>query len=318
METELLDIRVNKTEAVQRAVEQLKLGEAVAFPTETVYGLGADLFNADACAKIFAAKNRPPDSPLSAHISDLSHVNMLCKNIPENFWVLADIFMPGPIGIILNAQSIVPSIVTAGGNTIGIRFPDEPTCKALINAFGKPIAATSANISGKPSPTDASHVYDDLNGRIAAILDGGKCRYNIESTIISLSGSQPVILRQGVISKQEIESVLKCEVLSKQADIITKYKHYSPEKQVIVFNDYNAFKDYLEVTKLKTIILSNLQFLEPDSRFVQYELSQDTFYSRLRECDKSDCDIIAVFVDHYAKQSPALMERISVLDRQGL
>ncbi len=212
METEILDIAEARDYAISRAAELLRQGQIIAIPTETVYGLAADIFNAAAVHKIFAAKRRPANSPLSAHISNLKQVEMVAQNIDKRFWPLAEKFMPGPVGVIIEANPRVPSVVTAGTNTIGIRFPDEQNFIDIVNLFGSPVAATSANLSGKPSPTSAEHVARDLNGSIAAIVDAGISRYSTESTIISLLAEVPVILRQGVVSREALEEVLNCHI----------------------------------------------------------------------------------------------------------
>lgn len=185
----------------------------MAFPTETVYGLGGLLFDERATQKIYAAKGRPQTKPLTAHISALSQVEQIALEIPKEFYLLAEVFFPGPLTLILRKLPTVPEIVSAGGQTIGIRFPDHPIAKLLIHAAGGPLVAPSANLSGKPSPKSAGHVLQDLEGKIAAVIDGGICPLGIDSTVLDLvSFEQPVILRLGQITQADLEAVLKKKV----------------------------------------------------------------------------------------------------------
>ncbi len=190
---------------IQEAAVLLKKGEIVAFPTETVYGLGGCLFDRDAIEKIYVAKGRPKAKPLSAHIASLDQVLLLAEDIPEAFYRLAKRFFPGPLTLILKKKASIPDFVTGFTETIGIRFPNHPVALSLIKAAGMPLAAPSANISGRPSPISAEQVLQDLDGKIAAIVDGGACPLGVDSTIFDLVSFK--ILRQGKISQAEIESV---------------------------------------------------------------------------------------------------------------
>ena len=223
----------------------LKDGGLVAFPTETVYGLGASALIPESVEKIYAAKGRPSDNPLIVHISDISEINPLVGEISDDAKALICAFMPGPFTIILKKSDLVPDTVTAGMDTVAIRFPENITAQKLIKMAGVPIAAPSANISGKPSPTCAKHVVCDMLGKIDAIIDGEDCAVGVESTIVDASGNAPVLLRPGGITFEEL-----CEVVpdikidehilsSVKADEKPlcpgmKYTHYAPDAQVTV------------------------------------------------------------------------------------
>lgn len=194
---------------ILEAAALLKKGEIVAFPTETVYGLGASLFDLCAIEKIYVAKGRPKVKPLTAHIATLSQVKEIAIDIPDAFYLLANAFFPGPLTIILKKHPHVPNCATAGSNTIGIRFPDHPIAQHLIQEVGSPLVAPSANLSGCLSPVTADEVLRDLNGKIAAVVDGGICPLGIPSTIVDLvSFEYPVILRIGQITSKDLEGVI--------------------------------------------------------------------------------------------------------------
>lgn len=190
------------------AAEFIKRGELVAFPTETVYGLGADGLNVDACKKIFAAKGRPIDKPLSLHVSSFEMASTIAK-IDSRAEKLFKMFLPGALTIILPKNKIVSDFVTGGLSSVGIRFPANDVALSLIRISGVPIAAPSANLSGKVPPKTAQEVFDNLSGRVEIILDGGQCQFGISSTIIDLTASEPKILRNGAIPAEKILEVLK-------------------------------------------------------------------------------------------------------------
>ena len=227
------------------AAELIKAGELVAIPTETVYGLGADGLNPDAVAKIFAAKGRPQDNPLILHIADAADMEKFCHSIPESAYKLAEKFWPGPLTMVLPARDIVPKCTTAGLPTVAVRCPDCAITRDIIRAAGVPVAAPSANISGKPSTTTAQHVYHDHNGKIPLIVDGGPCRVGVESTIIDLTDEKPRLLRPGGITPHQLAEVVgdlivdKAVISSVANDTVVKapgmkYRHYAPECDVIV------------------------------------------------------------------------------------
>lgn len=199
--------------AIQHAADLLRQGRLVAFPTETVYGLGADAANPEAVKRIFAAKGRPADHPLIVHIHDIASLSDWAVAIPDAAYQLAERFWPGPLAMILNKQPGVPLEVTGGQNTVGLRIPSHPVALRLLQAFGGGVAAPSANRFCRISPTLASHVAEELGDAVDLILDGGACQVGVESTIIDLSGIKPRLLRPGQISRLDIEAVLKTELL---------------------------------------------------------------------------------------------------------
>lgn len=266
MLTEILEINPNNIDAenVKKAGEILANGGLVAFPTETVYGLGASAFDENAARKIYAAKGRPSDNPLIVHISDKEQIKDLAREIPPYAQKLIDKFMPGPFTIILKKNDCIPDTVTPGKDSVGIRFPKHPTACAIIAAAGVPVAAPSANTSGKPSPTKAEHVIDDMNGKIDCIVDGGSCDVGVESTIVDATGEVPVILRPGGVTLEMLKAI--CEdtvvdehILESVADDEapkcpgSKYIHYSPDAEVIVVEGEKTAVQ----TKIRELIAMN-------------------------------------------------------------
>ena len=239
MKTQLLPAT---DEALALAARLLTEGELVAFPTETVYGLGAHAMDAQAVLGIFSAKGRPADNPLIVHIHDRSQLDGICE-VNEAAIRLMDAFWPGPLTIILPRKDAVPNAVTANLDTVAVRMPAHPVALALLRACSLPVAAPSANRSGKPSPTSARHVFDDMDGRIPLIIDGGESDVGLESTVISLAGEKPCILRPGGVTKAMLEEVLgpvdlagsilrPLEKGEKALSPGMMYKHYSPDGQV--------------------------------------------------------------------------------------
>lgn len=232
-------------EIYEQAAEILKNGGLVAFPTETVYGLGADALDEKASAKIYAAKGRPSDNPLIVHIADKKDLEVLSCDVNDMAVKVAEAFWPGPLTMILKKKDIVPDSITGGLGTVAIRMPSHPVAARLIKTSGVYIAAPSANISGKPSPTKAEHVIHDMNGRIDMIIADDTVDIGVESTIVDLSEDVPTILRPGFITKKQLEDVLgevKVDpaVMGNVADGIVpkapgmKYKHYSPDANVVI------------------------------------------------------------------------------------
>ena len=230
-------------QALALASDLLRQGALVGFPTETVYGLGADALNPIAVRSIFEAKGRPADNPLIVHIWNRSQLNDLCE-IPEKAEILMDAFWPGPLTMLFPRKPAVHDVVTAGLPTVAVRMPSHPVAAALLRISGVPVAAPSANRSGKPSPTTAAHVFEDMNGRIPLILDGGACDVGVESTVLDVCHGQPIILRPGGITREMLESVLKEEValagsilrpLQPDETALSpgmRYKHYAPSGTV--------------------------------------------------------------------------------------
>ena len=222
----------------------LKEGKTVIFPTETVYGLGANALDEDAVKKIYEAKGRPSDNPLIVHIYNKEDINKLADNISEKAIKVMDTFWPGPITIVLNKKDIVPKTTSGGLNTVAIRMPAHKIAQALIKESGIPIAAPSANISGRPSPTKGAHVKDEMQGRVSGIILGDDCNYGLESTVLDMTEDTPMILRPGSITKEDLENligeVLLDPSLEKKEDNKKakapgmKYTHYSPNAEVYI------------------------------------------------------------------------------------
>ncbi len=210
-------------DTIAQAANLLRQGRLVAFPTETVYGLGADASNADAVTGIFKAKGRPANHPLIVHISSIENLKHWAIDISDAALTLAEHFWPGPLAMILNKQDHVPLVVTGGQQTIGLRMPNHPVALALLEEFGGGIAAPSANRFCRISPTQASHVYEELGPSVDMILDGGACQIGVESTIIDLSGSTPKLLRPGQISIQELAAALQVEIMIPKANIAQQF-----------------------------------------------------------------------------------------------
>ena len=231
------------TETYARASDILKSGGLVAFPTETVYGLGANALDRDAVLSIFAAKGRPADNPLIVHIHDRNQLEPLC-DVPERALPLMDAFWPGPLTILCNRKPVSPDQVTAGLPTVAVRMPSHPVARAMLQACDLPVAAPSANSSGRPSPTTAAHVLEDMNGKIPLIIDGGMCDVGVESTVLDLCHGDPVILRPGGVTREMISRVLNCEVTvagsvlrplrenEKALSPGMRYRHYAPRAVV--------------------------------------------------------------------------------------
>lgn len=234
-------------EDFREAASIIQKGGLVAFPTETVYGLGGDALDESAAARIYAAKGRPSDNPLIVHIADVNDMNRLAQEIPAVAWQLAERFWPGPLTMILKKSACVPKGTTGGLSTVAIRMPSDLIARMLIEESGCFLAAPSANASGRPSTTRAEHVFEDLAGKIEMILDGGAVQIGLESTILDLSGETPMILRPGYISLQELQTVLPeviydKAVISRQMDpnVVAKapgmkYRHYAPKGSLTIF-----------------------------------------------------------------------------------
>ena len=227
------------------AAEIIRNGGLVAIPTETVYGLGADGLNVEAVANIFRAKGRPQDNPLILHVAEAKEIEKFCQDIPKAAYDLAEAFWPGPLTIVLPARDVVPRTTTGGLDTVAVRCPDNAVTREIIRLSGKPIAAPSANISGKPSTTTAEHVLHDHDGRIDAVVDGGPCRVGVESTIVDLTDGRPRLLRPGGISPEQLIAVLGDLVIDKAVtaqidkDAVVKapgmkYRHYAPQEPVVI------------------------------------------------------------------------------------
>lgn len=309
MKTELLTV---SDEDIKYAGEILRSGGLVGMPTETVYGLAANALNGDCVRKIYAAKGRPSDNPLIVHISSVDEWAPLVKEIPENALKLAEAFWPGPLTIILKKSDIVPDETSGGLDTVAVRIPSDVNARRLIKSAGVPIAAPSANTSGKPSPTTAKHVMNDLDGKIDAVIDGGECTVGVESTVITLATNPPRLLRPGGITPEMLEGVLgeieidnavynKLEDGADAASPGMKYKHYSPTARVVLLKgDFEKYKEYIDSNKTdKTIALC---FDGEEEKLsvpcLPYGKENDSLsqaqkiFSRLREADEMGAEIV--------------------------
>ena len=311
-------IREINPSALEQCGALIRQGELVCFPTETVYGLGANALDAKAVAKIFQTKNRPADNPLIAHISDFEMIGQVASSIPEDMKELTDLFWPGPLTIVLPRREDLPSIVSAGLDTVAVRCPDHPIAAALIRAAGVPIVAPSANLSGRPSPTCLSHCQEDLTGKIAAIIDGGDCSIGVESTVLLPLGERRVkVLRPGGVTVDMLKSVgfeveVDPAVLSpvKEGQKVSSpgmlHRHYAPKAPLtIVRGEAEQVCDAIcKVMDEETWVLAFDEYLDRFPRAISFgskadPLSQSqALFRALREFDHLPCKKI------YAMEPP--------------
>ena len=329
---------------IQEAAEIINMGGVVVFPTETVYGIGADALNDEAVDKIFKAKGRPQDNPLIVHIADYSELYNLASDIPENARILADEFWPGPLTMILNKKDVLSDKITAGLKTAAIRLPVNKIALALIRESGKPIAAPSANTSGKPSPTDAGHVIEDLMGKVDMIIDGGSTDIGLESTVVDMTSDVPMILRPGNVTQEDIAGVLgKCDydpsIIKSDEKIIPKspgqkYRHYSPKARVILYKgsieniverinyDYDKFSSegyrvgIMSTTQTEKYYTEKLKITVGD-RTKLLTISSNLF-KVLREFDHMDIDLILAEQVDEKGLGKAIMNRLGKASSQTI
>lgn len=302
----------NDYDKLNEAAKALARGQLVAFPTETVYGLGANALDEQAVKSIFKAKGRPQDNPLIVHVAKKEDIEDLVKEITSDAKKIIDALMPGAITIILKKSNIIPDAVTAGGETVAIRMPSSPVARELIMRAGVPVAAPSANRSGKPSPTKAAHVKEDLEDEVFCIIDGGDCAYGLESTVLDLTCKVPTILRPGGVTYEELTGILDKVVGSsgeyddKKAPKSPgmKYRHYAPSAQMSVFLgedcDEEINKEILKNTNKKIfVLLAEEKSFENAETIVlgktAMEYSQNLF-DALRNADNMGADIILAHV----------------------
>ncbi len=289
-------------ELLSQAADVIKHGGLVAFPTETVYGLGADTFNPVAVANIFKAKGRPMDNPLISHIAEVGELEKFAREIPDSAIKLVNEFWGGPLTIILKKKPGIPDEVTAGLDTVAVRLPSHSIANELIKLSGTAIAAPSANLSGSPSPTTARHCIADLDGRVDMVIDGGDSIIGIESTVVDLTGEVPVILRPGMISPDDMRSVIgevtyggetkgapKCPGM--------KYTHYSPDAEVFMFENTVKAGAFRAEGKKICVIAKNVKENNFTADFVYDAGENDTQYAArlfylLRKADEDGADIV--------------------------
>ncbi|ADQ04460.1 Sua5/YciO/YrdC/YwlC family protein [Caldicellulosiruptor owensensis OL] len=297
-------------EKLEKAASILREGGLVAFPTETVYGLGANALLKDAVDKIFWAKGRPQDNPLIVHISSKEMLGMCAEITDERVYMLIERFWPGPLTIVLPKKNSIPDNVTAGLSTVGVRMPANKIALELIRLSDVPVAAPSANVSGKPSPTEAKHVIEDLMNKVDVIIDGGKCSFGLESTVVDLSGGEAVILRPGAISYYALKEVLgNIEYSKAVVEGLTgtvprspgmKYKHYAPDAKLIIvkgridkrIDKINEMKKKLEFKAHRVGILC---FYETAHNFdSQYKLILGSMFDA-KECGRNLFSLLRKF-----------------------
>ncbi len=308
----------NFDEIISAAAQIIKQGGTVAFPTETVYGLGADALNPEAVQKIFQAKGRPQDNPLIVHIADTEQLDVLAKEVSDSARNLMDAFWPGPLTLIFRRRDIVPDVTTCGLDTVAVRMPDNPVAIALIRQAGTPIAAPSANISGRPSPTTAEHVIADLSGRIDAVIDGGPVRVGVESTVLDMTSDIPVLLRPGEVGVEQIREYVG-EVLIGYTDTQVgageavrspglKYTHYSPETRLVLVRGTSSavvdriselVNEYRQMNIRVGLLVTNetAEQVSADKVFLlgsRYDTSAiaSNLFAGLRHLDLEDVDVI--------------------------
>ena len=333
---ELHDGKNESREALREAGEIIRQGGLVAFPTETVYGLGGDALNPESSKKIYAAKGRPSDNPLIIHIADIKDLEKIVKEIPQSAYQLADVFWPGPLTMILPKSEEVPYQTTGGLNTVAVRMPSHPVALEFIREAGGYVAAPSANLSGKPSPTKAKYVVQDMDGRINMIIDGDGVDIGLESTIVDLTGDKPMILRPGYITKEMLDAVLGqvetdptlLDSDSKEAPKAPgmRYRHYAPKGElVLVEGSPEAVVSYInEQTRLhrqqgeKTGIIGTTEMTgryEADSVKIAGSRDDETAIARQLYtflCEFDDEDVAYMYAESFAGTGmrQAIMNRL--------
>ena len=312
---------------ISEAAQILDRGGLVAFPTETVYGLGADAFNDSAIRKVFQAKGRPSDNPLIVHIAETTSLTVISASFPEIGWTLARTFWPGPLTLVVQRTDRVSDLVTAGLDTVAVRMPNHPIALSMIRKLGRGIVAPSANISGRPSPTTARHVLDDLNGNIDLILDAGETRIGVESTVLDITSNPPSLLRKGGLSQEAIEAVVgpieadpRSETLNRSPG--NRHRHYSPRANVLLVKEGDTeglsrvLLDPITMEKKVGCILHSI----PDRQFGEnvivrriepnVEQISHLLFALLRELDSETVDLIVVEEVEDKGLGTAVMDRL--------
>jgi len=309
-------VKTKVTQSPSIAARFIQYGELVAFPTETVYGLGANIFNEEAIRKIFVAKGRPADNPLIAHISDLSQLESLTSHVPSSAKLLIERFFPGPLTVILPKSLKVPSIATAGLETIGVRMPDHPIAQQFLRACKVPVVAPSANLSGRPSPTTWQAVKQDLEGRIGCLLRGDQTRVGLESTVVDCTGEIPRVLRAGAVTLEQLRQVIpETQMAELGPDAVPmspgmKYRHYSPRAKVVIC----TYPQYLVASDESAYI--GLEAPPRGEDFKMIKICRDledyahSLFHFFRECDEAGVESIYCQAVNKEGLGAALMDRI--------
>jgi L-threonylcarbamoyladenylate synthase len=314
-----------QAESIERAASIIRGGGLVAFPTETVYGLGADATDEQAIKKLFEAKGRPSDNPLIVHVAGREMLDLVAEGVNDKVEKLIEKFWPGPLTLVLGRRDGVPAAVSAGLPTVAVRMPQNKIALELIRRSGTPIAAPSANLSGRPSPTRASHVADDLGARIDMILDGGEAHIGIESTVLDMTAAPPLILRQGWITREQIAAVIgDVEVAVSEEELRrspgTRHRHYSPRARLVLVE--HASRENIESLCAKCLESGTVGFLGhtrvslSDPRLNGIILVCDakeygrSLYSALRELDEKRPDVIVVEGIKEEGEGAAVMDRL--------
>jgi len=310
---------------IEEAAAVLRKGGLVAFPTETVYGLGADATSPETIKKVFEAKGRPPDNPLIVHISDFAQFHSLAKVIPQKSKLLAETFWPGPLTIVVKRSDRVPDIVSAGLDTVAIRMPDHPIALRLVKALGRAIVGPSANISGTPSPTTAEHVFNDLHGRIDLILDAGPTQMGVESTVVDATVDPFLILRFGALARSQIEEVIGVTSTAAGKDELrrspgTRHRHYAPRARVVLIEKGNVsqlrseLRDQQAGGKRIGCIVHSVDVAGEDVLTISLPSDMEKYsqqlYTSLRGLDERGVDVILVECVPESGIGEAVMDRL--------
>ncbi len=330
MDTKIL---TTSKEDIRLAADIIRNGGLVAFPTETVYGLGANALDPEAVAKVYKAKGRPSDNPMIVHISEKADMRKLTDLMTPDMECLMDNCWPGPLTMVVPAKDIIPKVTTGGLDTVAVRMPSSEVARDLISESGVPIAAPSANLSGHPSPTTYQHCIDDLMGRVDAIVSGDDCKVGIESTVIDMTGETPMILRPGILTSEHLSEILgkdvipdpsllkKPQISKGSGDPITsddfkprspgmKYKHYAPKAEMTIYKG--------EEDAVRSAIKAKAEELRAEGRKVETIIYTDDeslkaaheFFGRLRDCDKNGTDVILAAALHEKGVGFSVMNRM--------
>ncbi len=319
-----MDPACPEPEAIGQAAQIIRRGGLVAFPTETVYGLGADALNPLAVGRIFQAKGRPADNPVIVHIAGAEDLEAVAARVPEQAWRLAYSFWPGPLTLVLPRARRVPEVTTGGLKTVAVRVPAHPVALALILASGCPIAAPSANRSGRASPTSAAHVMEDLAGRVEMVLDGGPCPVGVESTVLDLTEDPPILLRPGAVPQEALEATIgEIRTLQRHQDAAkrspgARYRHYAPRARLLLVGpgeaESLASRLLREGQKIGVIAQRHLSLESPKlvARVMPQGLAEyaHILFATLRDMDAAGCDVIVAEAVATKGLGQAIMDRL--------